>query len=165
LELETAGRSALAAVSVLEQRCFLGERLLRDSDAASMSVSLELRLPLVDSAVVATVDRLPDDLRYRPLGRKDLLRRVGLAGLDRRLFDRPKSGFVLPYDQWIRRGLGEQMDEVMRDPKMAAAVGLDGAVVATLWRAYREGVPGMYWSRVWALFVLMRWCHRHGVLL
>ena len=87
------------------------------------------------------------------------------AGLDPKLFDRPKTGFVLPYDQWIRRGLGRQMDEVMRDPKMAAAVGLDGAVVATLWRAYQDGAPGMYWSRVWALYVLIRWCHRHGVLL
>ena len=57
------------------------------------------------------------------------------------------------------------MDEVMRDPKMAAAVGLDGAVVATLWQAYQDGAPGMYWSRVWALYVLIRWCHRHGVLL
>ena len=165
LESETDGRSALSAVSVLEQRCFLGERLLRDSDAASMAVSLELRLPLVDQGVVRCVDRLPDALRYRPLGRKQLLRRVGLAGLDPRLFERPKSGFVLPYDQWIRRGLGREMDEVMRDPKLAAAVGLDGDAVASLWRAYQDGTPGMYWSRVWALYVLIRWCHRHGVLL
>ena len=165
LERETAGRSPLSAVSVLEQRCFLGERLLRDSDAASMAVSLELRLPLVDSVLVETVHRLDDRTRFGRVGRKDLLRRVGLAGLDAALFERPKSGFVLPYDRWIRRSLGRQMDETMRDGRAAAAVGLDGATVATLWQAYQDGAPGMYWSRVWALYVLIRWCHRHGVLL
>jgi asparagine synthase (glutamine-hydrolysing) len=162
---ETAGRSALSAISVLEQRCFLGERLLRDSDAASMAVSLELRLPLVDVRVVETVNRLSDKDRYAPLGRKNVLRRVGLAGLDPALFDRPKSGFVLPYDQWIRRSLGTQMEETMCDARAAAAVGLDGPTVASLWQAYQAGAPGVYWSRVWALYVLIRWCHRHGVLL
>jgi asparagine synthase (glutamine-hydrolysing) len=94
-----------------------------------------------------------------------VLRRVGLAGLDPRLFERPKSGFVLPYDRWIRRGLGREMDQVMRDPRLARDVGLEGDAVAALWRAYQDGAPGMYWSRVWALYVLIRWCHRHGVLL
>jgi asparagine synthase (glutamine-hydrolysing) len=165
LEAETAGRSALSAIGVLEQRCFLGERLLRDGDAASMAVSLEMRLPLVDTAVVDVVSRLDDRVRFHPLGRKDLLRRIGLSGLDPRLFERPKRGFVLPFDRWIRSTLGGEMDDVMRDAGMAAAVGLHGPAVATLWQSYRDGAPGMYWSRVWALYVLMRWCHRHGVLL
>jgi hypothetical protein len=34
-----------------------------------------------------------------------VLRRIGLRGLDPALFERPKSGFVLPFDRWIRRGL------------------------------------------------------------
>src|SRR6185312_7546225 len=91
LQQEIAGRSARSAVSVLEQRCFLGERLLRDTDAASMAVSLETRLPLVDTALLETVYRLPDPIRYEPLGRKQILRNVGLAGIDPQLFERPKS--------------------------------------------------------------------------
>ena len=43
------------------------------------------------------------------------------------------------------------------------AAGLDPAAVERLWRAFREGAPGMYWSRVWSVYVLIRWCHRHGV--
>ncbi len=160
---EIAGRSVLSAISVLEQRWFLGERLLRDSDVASMAVSLELRLPLVDSVVTEHVDRLPDELRYRP--RKGLLREVGLAGLDPALFERPKVGFVLPLDRWIRAALGREMNDVMRDPAAAAAVGLQGEAVARLWRAFQDGAPGMYWSRVWAIYVLIQWCHRNRVLL
>ena len=102
LRSETAGRSAVSTIGVLEQRLFLGERLLRDTDAASMAVSLETRLPLVDSAVVEAVARVPDAARFEPLGRKQLLRRIGLDRLDPRLFERPKRGFELPFGRWIR---------------------------------------------------------------
>jgi asparagine synthase (glutamine-hydrolysing) len=163
LERETRGRSALSAVSVLEQRLFLGERLLRDNDAASMAASIEQRLPLVDQVLVEHVVRLQDRSRFRPLQKKALLRRIGLRGLDPGLFDRPKRGFVLPFDRWIRLGLGKAMDDTMRDPEAARSVGLDPEAVRRLWTAFQEGAAGMYWSRVWALYVLIRWCQRQGV--
>jgi len=163
LDEETRGLSDLQAISAMELRCFLGQRLLRDTDAASMAVSLEVRLPLVDQMVVRELARVPDELRYSPLGRKMLLRRVGLSGLDPALFDRPKSGFVLPFDRWIRTGLGKVMDQTMRDPAAAAAVSLDGRAVARLWDTFQSGGTGMYWSRVWSIYILMRWCQRHQV--
>ena len=114
---ETRGRTPLSAISVMEQRLFLGERLLRDNDVASMASSLEQRVPLVDQVLFESVDRLPDQARYQPLGRKAMLRRIGLRGLDPALFERPKSGFVLPFDRWIRRGLKDAMDQTLRDPQ------------------------------------------------
>jgi len=163
LREEIAGRSPLAALSVLEQRCFLGERLLRDSDAASMAVSLELRVPLVDSVLTESVAGLPDALRFQPLGRKQLLRMIGLEGLDPALFERPKSGFVLPFDKWIRQRLGQAMHDTMLDESAVRAAGLHPPAVARLWEAYQSGAAGMYWSRVWAIYVLIRWCQRHQV--
>jgi asparagine synthase (glutamine-hydrolysing) len=165
LRSEIQNRSSLAAISVLEQRCFLAERLLRDTDAASMAVSLELRVPLVDQVLLEHVMRLPDASRYQPLGRKQILRNVGLRGLDPKLFERPKSGFVLPFDQWIRRNLGQQMDQTMRDESLARSVGLNGEAVSRLWQSFQSNAPGMYWSRAWALYILIRWAHRHNVLL
>jgi asparagine synthase (glutamine-hydrolysing) len=162
---ETAGRRPLDAVGALEQRCFLGERLLRDSDAASMAVSLELRVPLVDQVVTEHVGGMPERARFDPVGQKEALRAAGLQGLDPGLFDRPKQGFQLPFDRWIRENLGTTMDETMRDGSAAAAVGLDGAVVARLWDGFQGGAPGIYWSRVWAVYVLIRWCQAHGVYL
>lgn len=154
---EIRGRSVLSALGILEQRCFLGERLLRDSDVAGMAASVELRLPLVDPVLADCVNRLPDDLRYQPIGRKALLRRVGLEGIDPGLFERPKRGFVLPMDRWIRRGLAPAIDARLRDSRAIEAIGLDGEAVGRLWKAFREGAPGLYWSRIWALFVLLRW--------
>ena len=160
---ESRGRTPLSAISVMEQRLFLGERLLRDNDVASMASSLEQRVPLVDQILFESIDRLPDQARYRPLGRKAMLRRIGLRGLDPALFERPKSGFVKPFDRWIRRGLKDVMDQTLRDPQAIAPVGLDPAAVERLWRAFLEGAPGMYWSRVWSVYVFIRWCHRNRV--
>jgi asparagine synthase (glutamine-hydrolysing) len=157
---EMASRSPLAAISVMEQRMYLGERLLRDTDAASMAASVEVRLPLVDHRLVQAVDRLPSRLRYEPVPSKALLRRIGLRGLDPALFSRPKSGFVLPYDRWLRAGLGRRIDAVMRDPVIIRPTGLDAGAVTRLWQAFLDRAPGLYWSRVWALFVYIRWCHR-----
>ncbi|HEY7299562.1 MAG TPA: asparagine synthase (glutamine-hydrolyzing) [Xanthobacteraceae bacterium] len=159
----TTGRSALSAISVLEQRLFLGERLLRDNDAASMACSLEQRVPLVDQILFESVDRLPDETRYRPLGRKAMLRRIGLRGLDPAMFERPKCGFVLPFDRWIRRGLKSAIDQTLRDPKAVAPAGLDPAAIGRLWRAFLDGAPGLYWSRIWCVYVFIRWCHRNRV--
>src|SRR5262249_53591646 len=163
LTAETKGRTPLSAISVMEQRLFLGERLLRDNDVASMASSLEQRVPLVDHVLFESVDRLQDQARYRPLGRKALPRRIGLRGLDPGLFDRPKRGFVLPFDRWIRRGLKDAMDQTLRDPLAVAPAGLNPAAVEKLWQAYLEGAPGMYWSRIWSVYVFIRWCHRNQV--
>jgi len=163
LVAETRSRSPRSAISVMEQRLFLGERLLRDNDVASMAASIEQRVPLVDQVLFESADRLPDAVRYDPVGRKAILRRIGLRGLDPALFDRPKSGFVLPFDRWIRRGLKKVMDETMRDPLAVKPSGLDPEAVRRLWQAFLDGAPGIYWSRVWAVYVMVRWCHRNRV--
>lgn len=162
-ELGAQTRGDLAAIGVLEQRLFLGERLLRDSDAASMASSVELRLPLVDHRLLETVGRMDERERFHPVGRKQMLRRLGLRGLDPALFERRKTGFVLPFDRWIRARLGKVMDATMKDAPAVRAAGLDPEAVGRLWRAFLGRSRGFYWSRVWAVYVLIRWCSRHRV--
>ena len=94
-----------------------------------------------------------------------MLRKIGLRGLDPQYFERPKKGFVLPYDRWLRKGLGKAMDQTMRDPALVQPTGLNPEVVGRLWQGFLDGAPGIYWTRVWAVFVLIRWCHRHGAYL
>src|SRR5213593_1685366 len=68
-----ASSRPLAAVSTLALWCFLGERLLRDTDAASMATSLEVRVPFLDHEVVAAAAALDDTERFEPLGKKQVL--------------------------------------------------------------------------------------------
>jgi asparagine synthase (glutamine-hydrolysing) len=161
----TSKEPALEALSILELANFVGERLLRDTDTASMAVSLEVRVPLLDRKVVEEASRLTSTKRYEPLGKKMVLRRAALEGLDPAIFDRPKSGFVLPIEEWARQRLQPEITTAFADEEACHRIGINARALAQLWRAYQSGVPGIYWSRIWSLFVLLRWCERHDVSL
>ncbi|MBI1944063.1 MAG: asparagine synthase (glutamine-hydrolyzing) [Deltaproteobacteria bacterium] len=160
-----SGAPALHAVGNLELASFIGERLLRDTDAASMAASLEARVPLLDHVLIETVAGMDEDARFRPLGKKQALRDAALGRLDPKLFDRPKQGFVLPIEAWAKKTLKPAMDEVYGDARALASVGLDARAAAALWRSFSAGRPGIYWSRVWAPFVLVDWARRHRLTL
>jgi asparagine synthase (glutamine-hydrolysing) len=159
----TQGQPELHAVSLLEVANFLGERLLRDTDWASMAVSLEVRVPLLDHRVLEAAAAVPDAQRFLPTGKKALLRQLALGKLDPSLFDRPKSGFVLPIEGWCREQLRQEVAATLLDAASCRAAGLEPEPIARLWRAFQNGAPGLYWSRIWVLFVLLRWCREHRV--
>ena len=71
-----AGEPELTAISSLEMASFLGERLLRDTDAASMAVSLEVRVPLLDHEFIEALAQVPETRRFHPLRKKMLLRQM-----------------------------------------------------------------------------------------
>jgi asparagine synthetase B (glutamine-hydrolysing) len=156
---------ALHAISMLELSMFIGERLLRDTDAASMAVALEARVPLLDHRVIERVSALLPRERYGVVGSKGLLRELALKELDPKLFDRPKSGFVLPIGPWCRTELRGDVDRTMRDGSLCESVGLNARAVSRLWDAFQRDAPGIYWSRVWGIFVLLWWARRYGVSL
>jgi asparagine synthase (glutamine-hydrolysing) len=159
------GHGDLDAIAALETRLFLGERLLRDTDAVSMSASIEIRLPLVDQNLLETVARVPQSLRFLPARRKAMLRRVGLTGLAPALFDRAKAGFELPYDSWLKGALGKEVGLVLEDADAMQAIGLSGPAVRSLWRAFSTGSPGLYWTRIWCIYALATWARRNGLSL
>jgi asparagine synthase (glutamine-hydrolysing) len=165
LAASTRDASDLSTVSAFELALFLGERLLRDSDAASMAVSLELRVPLLDHRVVEAVNAVPDGARFRPLGKKELLKSLAMPHLDPALFDRPKAGFVLPIEVWAKDRLAGDIAAVFGDSELVRRVGMNGDALNRLFAAFRAGRPGIYWSRVWAPYVLLRWCRTHDLAL
>ena len=160
-----SGVSPLRAISTLELANFLEQRLLRDTDAASMAVSLEVRVPLLDHLVIEAAARLSDRRRFEPLGRKQVLRDAALGGLDPAIFERPKSGFVLPIDRWAREGMSAEVAATLNDTEACRSAGLVPEAVARLWQAFEAGAPGLYWSRIWSVFALLRWSRAHALRL
>ena len=155
----------LHAISALEMSLFLGERLLRDTDAASMECSLEVRVPLLDHLVIEALFQLPAERRFVPVREKPLLREAAMWDLPDYIFDRPKLGFELPLDVWCRHGVRSRVATTLENRELCASVGLNPDTVRDLWLGYQGGVPGLYWSRIWAIFVLLWWCESHGVSL
>lgn len=158
-----SGESDLAAVSSLELANFVGERLLRDTDCASMAVSLEVRVPLLDHVLVESLARVPDSNRFLPLRRKDLLKQMVRSQIPASVFERKKAGFELPLGRWCRDRLANRLEATFQDINLAHAAGLNAETVGRIWRAFKSGDESIYWNRVWALFILMNWCRRHDV--
>jgi asparagine synthase (glutamine-hydrolysing) len=130
-----------------------------------MAVGLEVRVPLLDHVLAETVAGVDPVRRFSPPRKKQLLRDVALDRLDPAIFNRPKSGFVLPIDTWARQRLQPQMEALFADVGLARRVGLRGEAVRTLWRSFAGGWPGLYWSRIWAIYVLLSWCQTQDVYL
>jgi asparagine synthase (glutamine-hydrolysing) len=160
--LQTLEPSTFNWVSRAELRTYTHHQLLRDTDVMSMAHSLEVRVPLLDHAFVEAAARVPDGRRFAPLRKKALLKRMVEKDLDPQIFDRDKAGFELPLAVWCRRLLAPELDATFRDINLAHAIGLDAETVGRVWRAFKKGGAGLYWSRVWGLYVLMSWCRRHG---
>ncbi|MGK0481565.1 MAG: asparagine synthase (glutamine-hydrolyzing), partial [Planctomycetota bacterium] len=165
LRLAVSTSASIEAVALLETSLFLGERLLRDTDCASMATSLEVRLPLVDHSVLEAAAGTAYAARFEPLGQKKVLRDLAAPQIDPRQFDRPKAGFELPLGLWCRGALRDQMEAMFADDELAERVGLRGHVVRRLWRAFLNDAPGLYWSRLWSIYVLLRWTKQHHACL
>lgn len=149
------GSTPLGMLSRLDLSHYLRNTLLRDADQMSMANSLEMRAPFVDYRLVETLSSLSADERIEPRDRQKplLVDAVGPA-LPAEVADRPKQGFGLPYDRWLRGGL-EVADVCETD------VGLDPSAIASVKEAF---LRGRYWTRYWTLQVLVAWARRHRML-
>lgn len=150
-----AGLSLLQRVSWYELTGYMRNVLLRDSDIFSMAHGLELRVPFVDPVVTAASLAVADDVKLVRGRTKPLL--VDAIGdrLPREIWDRPKRGFTLPFDRWMRGTLRSEIGDALTNRERLGRVGLDTSATAQTWRGFLDG--RITWSRPWTLYTLVRW--------
>ncbi len=107
---EVSGRSLLEQALYLDTRMFLPDGILICNDKMSMAASLELRVPFLDVELMHFVERIPASARVRPRAGKRLHRMAMERLLPPGIADRPKHGFSTPYDNWLRAGLGQEVE-------------------------------------------------------
>jgi asparagine synthase (glutamine-hydrolysing) len=107
---EVSGRSLLDQALYLDTRMFLPDGILVCNDKMSMAASLELRVPFLDVELMHFVERVPAYARVRPRAGKRLHRMAMERLLPPGIADRPKHGFSTPYDDWLRAGLGREVE-------------------------------------------------------
>src|SRR5260221_6349341 len=100
-------------VSYLESHWYMRNTLLRDSDFMSMAHGLELRVPFLDRALVEACFRIPGDKKLQgELPKSLLLASLGVE-LPREIVNRPKRGFTLPFERWLRGEMRPAVEDAL----------------------------------------------------
>jgi asparagine synthase (glutamine-hydrolysing) len=154
---------AINRVSYLESRCYMLNTLLRDADVMSMSQGLEVRVPLIDHQLAKTVLALPGAWKVNGGAPKPLLVEMLANTLPDDIVHRPKRGFTLPFEHWLRGELRPDVEAVLlqRFSEGPLSGVLDAKQVSRIWQDFLEGRTS--WTRPWSLYVLERWCELHAL--
>jgi asparagine synthase (glutamine-hydrolysing) len=151
----SAGAASPEWIARAELGTYTSAQLLRDSDVMSMAHSLELRVPLLDTRLLATVSALPTDVRFHGPGNKPLLRRIMATRLPAMVTDRRRrQGFSFPLQQWLTDYDNPELwqwdapiFEQFERPRLAEVQ-----------KRFQSGHA--HWSRAWSLIALNEWSRR-----
>jgi asparagine synthase (glutamine-hydrolysing) len=156
-----AGGDAYQRMAFVDAGTYLPDDVLAKVDRAAMAVSLETRVPLLDHRIVAFAWSLPTALKVGPGGGKQVLRGVLDRYVPRSLIERPKMGFGVPIDVWLRGPLRPWADDLL-DPAALRAGGLfRPEVVQARWRAHLSGRAD-WQHQLWPLLCYLDWARASG---
>ncbi len=125
-------------------------------DRTAMAVSLETRVPMLDRDLVEFAWTLP--LEYLREGKtgKQVLRDVLYRYVPREMMERPKKGFSIPIDSWLKdKGLRSWAEDLLDENKLRAQGILDPAVVRRMWTDFTE--KGYYRIQIWYILMFQQW--------
>lgn len=150
----------LSQVSLGELNTYLQNVLLRDTDQMSMAHALEVRVPFLDHELVEFVLGVSDAYKFPHTPKKLLVDALGDL-LPREIVDRPKMGFTLPWDVWMRNDLRTFCEDRMVKLDTRGVFGPQ--CMTRIWERFLARDPRINWSRVWSLVVLGDWLDRNGI--
>lgn len=147
----------LTRMTLADSLNYLSDDILQKVDRAAMAVSLEARIPFLDRDVVAFAARVPPAMKVRDGRGKWLVRQVLYRHVPAALVDRPKTGFSIPLDDWLRGPLKAWACDLL-SPARLKRQGLFAPEPVT--RALAEHLEGRrsrgYW--LWNVLMAQAWC-------
>ncbi|MBL7924327.1 MAG: asparagine synthase (glutamine-hydrolyzing) [Bacteroidia bacterium] len=163
-ELQTAGGvsvkerklSAMEQQALFDIQYYLPDDLLTKVDRSSMLFSLETRVPYLDHRVVEFAINLSPELKFHNGIPKYILKQILYKYVPEKLFLRPKQGFAIPLNKWLKKELKFLVDDYL-NPDLVGRIGIiKPDEVEKLKREFYNGKDYLY-NRLWLLIVLHKW--------
>lgn len=145
----------MARMQAADSLCYLPDDILVKVDRASMAVSLEARVPLLDHRVFAHAWRLPMHMKVREDGGKWILRRILHKYVPAKLVDRPKMGFGVPIDVWLRGPLRGWVEDLLCAETLRRENFINADLVRSIWAKHLAGENHCY--SLWSVLMFQAW--------
>lgn len=148
---------------LLDMDTYLPGDILCKVDRASMKYSLETRCPILDKEVMEYSFRLPHNFKYFNGNKKRILKDIVYDYVPREMLERPKKGFSVPIDKWLRGPLKEQLLTYSESAYLKKQDLFDSAVVGSFVKEYLStgdkghGTGENYSRIIWSFFVFQQW--------
>lgn len=142
-----------AQMMAVDLMTYLPDDILAKVDRATMAVGLEGRIPLLDRRIIEFAATLPPDL-FPGAPSKQILREIVYSRVPRELLDRPKAGFGVPLDAWLRGPLRRWGNDLLDDPAAGEHLHLD--VIRDVWSAHQQGHHN-HGFRLWDVLMFLAW--------
>jgi asparagine synthase (glutamine-hydrolysing) len=149
----------LSQISVGEIDFYTRDLLLRDTDQMSMAHALEVRVPFFDHELVEYALTIPDSIK-KPSYPKELLVDSISPMLPDEIVHRPKMGFTLPWEYWLKNELNSLCETNL---KYLIDINLFSNNLLEYWNRFLKGDKTIPWSRIWQLTVLGHWLQKNKV--
>ena len=146
--------------SIAEYLGYTQNTLLKDADQMSMAVGLEIREPFFDHELVEYVLSIPDHIKF-PMYPKQLMVEALDPLLPKEIVNRPKQGFLLPWDKWMRKELSSFCEKQLLSISERSII--NKKELMTYWKRFLNNDSSVRWSELWLFVVLGYWMERNGV--
>jgi asparagine synthase (glutamine-hydrolysing) len=138
----------------------LPDDYLQKVDIGSMAFSLEAREPLLDYKIIEWAAKLPLCWKIRYGVNKYLLRKLAYRYIPEEILDRPKMGFGLPMEQWLRGGLRDWGSALLENTDALDALELDAVAVRAMWNDHQSNKVQAH-TILWSILVLLQFYKTH----
>lgn len=136
---------------------YLPDDILAKVDRASMGVSLEARVPYLDDhRVIEFAWRLPMSMKIHSGQGKWILRQILYKHVPRELIERPKMGFGIPLDSWLRGALRDWAEDLLDETRMRTEGFFDTEAIQKMWRDHLAGTQNNQYY-LWDILVFQEW--------
>lgn len=152
------GVDPLERMTLADAFGYLSDDILQKVDRAAMAVSLETRVPFLDAEVVDLACRTPPSMKVRDGRGKWLVREVLHRHVPREMVERPKTGFSIPLDDWLRGPLKEWASDLLAPDRLRRQGLFDANRVSAALDEHSRGRNRGYW--LWNVLMAQAWHDR-----